>query len=86
MDILDEIRGLRANLAQFRSSSLPPPFDDGFWLLFGIPSQKGEVHMRCFWAFLYLFLFFRGRVYFCWLELVELFRLYLGASLCTLPF
>ena len=29
---------------------------------------------------------FRGRVYFNWLELVELFRLYLGASLCTLPF
>ena len=38
---------------------------------------------------------FRGRVYFLflggefifdWLELVELFRLYLGASLCTLPF
>ena len=31
---------------------------------------------------------FRGRVYFFfdWLELVELFRLYLGASLCTLPF
>ena len=30
MDILDEIRGLQANLAQFRSSSSPPPFDDGF--------------------------------------------------------
>ena len=30
---------------------------------------------------------FRGRVYFFdWLELMELFRLYLGASLCTLPF
>ena len=42
--------------------------------------------MRCFWAYLYLFFVFRGRVYFCWLELVELFRLYLGASLCTLPF
>ena len=26
-----------------------------------------------------------GGVYFFWLELVE-FRLYLGASLCTLPF
>ena len=34
--------------------------------------------MRCF--------VFRGRVYFCWFELVELFRLYLGASLCILPF
>ena len=31
-------------------------------------------------------LLFRRRVYFCWLELVELFRLYLGASLCTLLF
>ena len=29
VDILDEIRGLRADLAQFRSSSSPPPFDDG---------------------------------------------------------
>ena len=25
-------------------------------------------------------------MFFDWLELVELFRLYLGASLCTLPF
>ena len=33
-----------------------------------------------------LVLIFRGRVYFCWLELVELFRLYLSASLCILPF
>ena len=30
VDILDEIRGLRADLARFQSSSLPPPFDDGF--------------------------------------------------------
>ena len=30
VDILDEIRGLQADLAQFRSSSSPPPFDDGF--------------------------------------------------------
>ena len=30
VDILDEIRGLRADLAWFWSSSLPPPFDDGF--------------------------------------------------------
>ena len=30
VDILDEIRGLQANLARFRSSSSPPPFDDGF--------------------------------------------------------
>ena len=30
VDILDEIRGLRAVLARFQSSSSPPPFDDGF--------------------------------------------------------
>ena len=30
VDILDEIRGLRADLARFQSSSSPPPFDDGF--------------------------------------------------------
>ena len=30
VDILDEIRGLRADLSRFRSSSSPPPFDDGF--------------------------------------------------------
>ena len=30
VDVLDEIRGLQADLAQFRSSSSPPPFDDGF--------------------------------------------------------
>ena len=30
VDVLDEIRALRAKLAQFRRSSPPPPFDDGF--------------------------------------------------------
>ena len=30
VDILDEIRGLRADLARFRNSSSLPPFDDGF--------------------------------------------------------
>ena len=30
VDILDEIRGLRIDLAQFGSSSSPLPFDDGF--------------------------------------------------------
>ena len=30
VDILDEIKGLRADLAWFKSSSLPPPFDNGF--------------------------------------------------------
>ena len=29
VDILDEIKGLRADLARFRSSSSPPPFDNG---------------------------------------------------------
>ena len=30
VDVLDEIRGLRADLARFWSSSSPSPFDDGF--------------------------------------------------------
>ena len=30
VDILDEIRGFRADLARFRSSTSPPSFDDGF--------------------------------------------------------
>ena len=30
VDVLNEICGLRADLAQFRRSSPPPPFDDGF--------------------------------------------------------
>ena len=30
VDVLDEIRGLRIDLAWFRRSSPPPPFDDGF--------------------------------------------------------
>ena len=30
VDVLDEICGLRADLARFRSSSSPPRFDDGF--------------------------------------------------------
>ena len=30
VDVLDEIRGLHVELAQFQRSSLPPPFDDGF--------------------------------------------------------
>ena len=43
---------------------------------FGIPSQKGGVLVGfCF----------QGETFCFWLELVE-FRLYLGASLCTLHF
>ena len=30
VDVLDEIHALRVELAQFRRSSSPPPFDDGF--------------------------------------------------------
>ena len=30
VDVLDEIRGLRADLARFQRSSSPPPFDVGF--------------------------------------------------------
>ena len=30
VDVLDEIHGLRADLARFWSSLSPPPFDDGF--------------------------------------------------------
>ena len=30
VDVLDEIHSLRADLARFRSSLSPPPFDDGF--------------------------------------------------------
>ena len=30
VDMLNEIRRLHAELAQFRQSSLPPPFNDGF--------------------------------------------------------
>ena len=46
----------------------------------------GEYIYEMFLAYLYLFLFSGGEFYFYWLELVELFRLYLGASLCTLSF
>ena len=30
VDVLDEIRGLRADSARFQRFSLPPIFDDGF--------------------------------------------------------
>ena len=39
-----------------------------------------------FWHSLYLFFVLGGDFIFVWLELVELFRLYLGASLCILSF
>ena len=48
--------------------------------------KKGEYVERCFWRSLYLFFVLGGDFIFVWLELVELFRLYLGASLCILSF
>ena len=48
--------------------------------------KKGEYTYEMFLAYLYLFLFLGGEFIFDWLELVELFRLYLGASFCTLSF
>ena len=39
-----------------------------------------------FLAYFVLVFVLGGEFTFDWLELVELFRLYLGASLCTLPF
>ena len=48
-------------------------------------TKKGSTY-EMFLAYLYLFLFLGGEFIFDWLELVELFRLYLGASLCTLSF
>ena len=46
----------------------------------------GSTYERCFWHSLYLFFVLGGDFIFDWLELVELFRLYLGASLCFLSF
>ena len=48
--------------------------------------KKGEYIEKCFWHSLYLFFVLRGDFIFDWLELVELFRLYLGTSLCILSF
>ena len=48
--------------------------------------KKGSTYERCFWHSLYLFFVLVGDFIFDWLELVELFRLYLGASLCILSF
>ena len=63
VDIFYEIRGFRVDLARFRSSSSPPPFDDEFLLPIGIPSEKGGVHMSSFLALVLVFVF-KGRVYF----------------------
>ena len=62
--------------------SLDLPFDDGFCLPFGIPSQKGGVF---FDLSTYRVFVFGGRTFFCVLELVEII-LYLGASICIYLF
>ena len=49
-------------------------------------TKRGSTYERCFWHSLYLFFVLGGDFIFVWLELVELFRLYLGASLCSLSF
>ena len=51
--------------------------------------KKGEYTYETYEMFLAHFVLvfvLGGEFTFDWLELVELFRLYLGASLCTLPF
>ena len=53
---------------------------------FGIPSQKWGVHREMFLTFFVLVFVLGGDFIFYWLELVELLRLYLGASLCILSF
>ena len=45
VDMLDELRALRADLESFRQSPPSPPFDDELWFPFGNSSQKGGVHM-----------------------------------------
>ena len=45
VDMLDELHVLREDLEHLRWSPPPSLFDDRLWLPFGIPSQKGGVHM-----------------------------------------
>ena len=74
VDMLDELRAFWANLAHLRCSPSPPPFDDGFWLPFGIPSQKGGVHFdTCRWRYIVIlcFLFHCSLIY-----IYELFMIY----------
>ena len=61
VDVLTELQALREELASFRRSPPPPPFDDESWLPFGNSSQKGGVHM----------VGVRGRYFFC-LRVLEL--------------
>ena len=48
--------------------------------------KKGEYICEMFLTFFIPVLLLGGDFIFYWLELVELFRLYLGASFCTLSF
>ena len=45
VDVLDEIRALCAELAQFRQSSPPPPFDDGFIALWHSIIKRGSTYL-----------------------------------------
>ena len=71
VDMLTELQALHVELARFRQSPPPPPFDDESWLPFGNSSQKGGVHFDRD----------RGRCF----VILELWscRLYLSASHCT---
>ena len=84
VDVLDEIHGLQADLARFQRSSPPSPFDDGFNCPLAFRHKKGEYIVVLREHFVFVFL--GESISFCWLELVELFRLYLSASLCILLF
>ena len=59
-----------------------------FDCLLAFHHKKGVYILRalCFTFWEHFVFVFKGRVFFCWLVLVELFRLYLGASLCTFTF
>ena len=77
VDVLTKLQALHADLASFRQSPPPPPFDDESWLSFGNSSQKRGVHMdgnkgRFCFVFVFVFFFFK----------LWSFRLYLGASWC----
>ena len=73
VDKLAELQALRAELASFKWSHPPHPFDDESWLPFGNSSQKGGVHMDGD----------RGRFFCFFFCELRSFRLYLGASHCT---
>ena len=60
-----------------------------WWILIALwhsVTKRGSTYERCFWHSLYLIFVLGGDFIFDWFELVELFRLYLSASLCILLF